>query len=125
MMVIDLVFIALVGGAFYWVYRHIRRLREQQAGLTAKLTAALRELDLLTAMNSTSGGRMVRVERDCAQLSDRIGLIELRGETRPYHQAIDSARNGADPAKLAREFGLSSHEANLLMLVHGARASSV
>ena len=124
-MVADAVFMVLVGGAWYWGYSHVGRLRAQQAGLAAKLTAALRELEALTALTSTTGGRMVRVESDCERLADRIGLIELRGEARPYHQAIASARNGADSAKLGRQFGLSNHEANLLMLVHGARAGSV
>ena len=112
------------GGAVCWSVLNVRRLRALQEMAASDLADALREIELLAAKCARAVQWSGRIERDCAALSERVGLLELRGESRLYNQAIDSARNGADPAKLARQFGLSSTEANLLLLVHGARSGS-
>ena len=112
------------GAAAGWSVFHLRRLHARHAMLASKLAAALRELELLAAGATNSGLQGRRTDRDCAALADRIGVLESRGGSRLYNQAIDSARNGADPAKLARQFGLSKTEAKLLRLVHGGRSAS-
>jgi hypothetical protein len=110
------------GGAVYWSVMNVRRLRTQHDALASNLAAAIRELEMVAALAARSATLAERFEPDYTTLTDRVGMLELRGENRPYNQAINSARSGADPAKLARQFGLSTSEANLLMLVHGARS---
>lgn len=107
--------------AAYWMQVQMQRLRVQHLELAAGVAATLRELELLAAMNSESASRFTRMERDHSLLSERVGVLELRGESRPYDQAIDSARRGTDPCKLARQFGLSATEASLVTLLHGAK----
>jgi len=112
------------GGAVYWSVMNARRLGAQHELLGADLAAALRELERVAVLAAKSGLQAKRFERDYKTLTERVGVLELRGENRHYNQAIDSARSGADPAKLARQFGLSRNEAKLLMLVHGTRSGS-
>ena len=107
--------------ALYWSTLRIERLRVQHQELASGLAAALRELELLAAMAAKAGEHLTRVERNVGSVDERVGVLELRGESRPYHQAIDLARGGADSAKLTRQLGLSQPEANLLTLLHGAK----
>ena len=107
--------------AVYWSVVRVERLRLQQTELASGLAASLRELELLAAMAAKAEVHSNRVERDYGGLAERVGVLELRGESRAYNQAIDSARGGADPAKLARQFGLSPSEASLVTLLHGAK----
>ena len=108
-----------VGGA--WMYIHVRRLRTQHLELAAGVAATLRELELLAGMAAKAGVHVNRVDRDYAGLAERVDALELRGESRPYDRAIDSARQGTDSNRLARQFGLSPTEASLVTLLHGAK----
>ena len=67
--------------------------------------------------------RLVKSERrQCQQLKrleDRLGRLELRGEGRPYEQAISLAAQGEDMARLVSCFGLTAGEASLVSLLHG------
>ncbi len=110
--------------AVYWSVMRVERLRVQHDALAAGLAASVRELELLAALAAKTGADTERTERDCVSLADRVEILELRGESRSYDQAIDSARSGADPAKLARQFGLSHTEASLVTLLHGAKRSA-
>ena len=119
---VSLLWALAAGGAVSWSVFKLRLLQERHDALARNLAAAQRELEMLATSATKSGLRTECIERDCVALADRIGVLEVRGGGRHYNQAIESARNGADPAKLARQFGLSSTEANLLLLVHGARS---
>jgi hypothetical protein len=114
----------VAAGAVCWSLMSLRRVRARQDALASELASALRELELVAAISAKAAAQAERVERNSEVLADRVGVLELRGENRPYDQAIQSVRDGADPAKLARQFGLSSNEANLLLLVHGTRSGS-
>ncbi|NNF46734.1 MAG: DUF2802 domain-containing protein [Desulfofustis sp.] len=71
--------------------------------------------------------RQVNNERRYAQqftrLEDRLGRIELRGEGRPYEQAITLAAQGEDVGRLVSCFGLTAGEASLVSLLHGGPRS--
>ena len=57
-------------------------------------------------------------------MADRVDQVELRGAAHSFEQAIDSARRGADSGKLARQFGLSCGEADLVARLHGRKKSA-
>lgn len=117
----SLLLAAGAAGAVCWMYIQVRRLSLQHVELASGVAATLRELELLAAMASKAGVHVSRVQRDYAGLAERVEAIELRGETRPYDQAIDSARQGTDSTRLARQFGLSPTEATLVTLLHGSK----
>lgn len=101
-----------------------RQLRARNETLQCSLGAVQREFELATAMALRAGRSVRRLEAENTRLSDRLGLIELRCETRPYDQAIDSARRGADPMQLTQQFGLSQGEADLLSRLHGRSSAA-
>ena len=120
--------------------RQLRRLREDGAALEARAGALRRELDrvaaagakaqsqaesqdrLLRQAHAQTLARLQRVERENAKIADRMSLVEFRGDGRSIDQAIDFARRGADPDKLAAKFGLSRGEADLVTKLHGRAA---
>jgi len=57
-------------------------------------------------------------------MGERLGQLELRGEGRPYDQAIALVRRGADADRLMANYGLSRGEADLVALVHGNRLTA-
>jgi Protein of unknown function (DUF2802) len=99
----------------------VRRWRRRHFSLEASLAALRRELELATSIDLKTGRRVKRIEQECAGLADRVERFELRGTAPSFDQAIDSARRGADPGKLAQEFGLSSSEAELVTRLHGRK----
>ncbi|MBS0611856.1 MAG: DUF2802 domain-containing protein [Proteobacteria bacterium] len=99
----------------------VRQLQGQRRDLSADLAAALREMEQLAAMTAKLGIHIGRVERGCSGLAERLEIMELRNESRSFDRAIASARRGADPVRLERQFGLSQTEAGLVTLLHGAQ----
>ncbi len=117
--------------------RKLRAVRESCAAFEARAAALRRELNgvaeaaaqaqsqaraqALTQDQALADtlARLQRVEREHAKIADRMSLVEFRGEGRSFDQAIDFARRGADPDKLAASFGLSRGEADLLTRLHG------
>lgn len=94
--------------------RQLRTLRRSQVAIERAHEGATR----LTV-------RLVKTERRHSQqlkrLEDRLGRLELRGEGRPYEQAISLAAQGEDMARLVSCFGLTAGEASLVSLLHGRR----
>jgi hypothetical protein len=115
-------FLALAGAG--WAILGLRRVRARNDSLEGSLGAVQREFELAASIALRAGQSVKRLEAENNRLSDRLGLIELRGEARPYEQAIDSARRGADPAKLSQQFGLSRGEADLLSRLHGRKKTA-
>ncbi len=122
-----------------WRAAHkLRALRKGGLALESRAAAMRRELDRLGAAAAQSQSqaraqeqslvqtlaRLQRVEQQFAAITDRIGLVEFRGEGRSFDQAIDFARRGADPDKLAEKFGLSRGEADLVTRLHRRAARS-
>lgn len=100
--------------------RQVRQLQGQKLDLAADLAAALSEMEQLAAMTAKLGVHTERIDRSCTELAERMEIMELRHVNRSFDEAIDSARRGADPARLERQFGLSRTEAGLVMLLHGS-----
>jgi len=117
--------------------RQLRGLREDNAALESRAGALRRELDRVAAAaaqaqaqaesqarlqqqaHAQTLARLRRVEQEYAKIADRMTLVEFRGEGRSFDLAIDFARRGAEPDKLATKFGLSRGEADLVTRLHG------
>jgi hypothetical protein len=65
-----------------------------------------------------------RLEAELTALAERMGTLEVRGQSRAFDQAIDSARRGADPGRLTEQFGLSRGEADLVARLHGRKKTA-
>lgn len=98
-----------------------RRWRARCAAVESSLAALHREFELMTSFSLKTGRGFKRMERTYAGVVERVELLELRGSAQSFELAIDSARRGADPGKLAQQFGLSRTEADLVMRLHGRK----
>jgi hypothetical protein len=116
------VFFALAAVAWTAHHRRVaRRLRARCDALEAGLLTLRREVEIATSMTVRAGRRNKRIEQECSILSDRMTALESRSESPSFDQAIDSARRGAEPDKLAQRFGLSRGEADLVTRLHGRK----
>jgi hypothetical protein len=83
----------------------------------------LRALQRDAGGNAGLAGRVVSTERrvreQLGQVSDRLGKLELRSDSRSYEQAINLAAKGGGTERLISYFGLSEGEASLVRLLHG------
>ena len=122
-----------VGGAAFgllgviatlYALKAIRTVRARCIGVEASLKAVRRELELMASISMKTGRRVKRIEHDYSGVADRVDQVELRGPMQNYDQAIDHARQGADPATLATRFGLSRTEAELVSRLHGHKKSA-
>jgi BMFP domain-containing protein YqiC len=104
-----------------WQFAVAAELRRTLAQSEARLDALRRDVEAATAVAVRAGERLRKAETTVTQLADRLGQLELRGEGRPYDQAIALVRHGADAERLVRNFGLTRGEADLVTLVHGRR----
>jgi hypothetical protein len=100
------------------------QLRRRLVESEARLAALRREVEAATGIAVRAGERLRKAEATTLQLADRLGQLELRGEGRPYDQAIAMVQHGADADRLVRNFGLTRGEADLVTLVHGRRQVS-
>ena len=80
-----------------------------------------REMELVASISTRTGRRLKSIEHDYSGVAQRVELVELRGPVQSFDQAIDSARRGTDPVKLAQQFGLSRGEADLVTRLHGRK----
>jgi hypothetical protein len=100
--------------------RHARTSR-RFAAIDAQFEALKADLAAATGIGIRAGERLRRLDQLSTQMSERLGQIELRGEGRPYDQAIALSQRGADAGRLMSHYGLSRGEADLVSLVHGRR----
>jgi hypothetical protein len=100
------------------------QLRRRLAESEERLAGLRREVEAATGIAVRAGERLRKAEATTLQLADRLGQLELRGEGRPYDQAIALVQHGADADRLVRNFGLTRGEADLVTLVHGRRHAS-
>ncbi len=109
--------VALAAAALAWgAARRARRDARTQESAVLDLR---RRLDEVQAMQARAGRRAKRLEQEFVRLAERLGVVESRGDSRPFDQAIDSARRGATSGKLAEQYGLSRGEADLVARLHG------
>ena len=104
--------------------RDIRVWRVRCVSVESSLAAMRRELELAASISVKTGRRVNRIEQEYSNVADRVGQVELRGAAQSFDQAIDCARRGADPGKLAQQFGLSRGEAELVTRLHGRKRSA-
>jgi hypothetical protein len=104
--------------------RSVRGWRTRCLALESSLAALRRELELAASISVKTGRRVQRVEQEYSSVADRVDQVELRGTAQAFDQAIDSARRGADSGNLARQFGLSAGEAELVTRLHGRKKSA-
>ena len=98
--------------------------RARCLALESSLAAVRREVELAASISVKTGRRVQRIEHEYSGVADRVDQVELRGAAQSLEQAIDSARRGADPGKLAQQFGLSRGEADLVTRLHGRKKSA-
>jgi hypothetical protein len=104
-----------------WAARTIRRLSTRCVSVETSLQAMRRELELMASISLKTGRRVKRIESEYSGVADRVESVELRGSAQFFDQAIAHARRGADPNKLAQQFGLSRGEADLVARLHGQK----
>lgn len=97
--------------------------RARCVSMEASLAGMRRELELAASISMKTGARVNRIEQEYSGVADRVDVVELRGAAQSFNQAIDSARRGADPGRLAQQFGLSRGEAELVTRLHGRKHS--
>jgi hypothetical protein len=130
--------IALVFGllTFAWAFRHWRRaaMRDTQR-VFEQLDLVRSELLIMKeVMHHTThrdAGHRESVYRDSGYRSDatprvanyesRLPVAAASGTGRGYENAARMARNGAAKEELIRSCGVTSHEAELLVKLHGQR----
>jgi hypothetical protein len=98
-----------------------RRLKCRLEALGSELQTLRAELAAAAGIGDRVGERVRQLDQASAQLNDRLGQLEIRGDGRPYDHAIALVRHGADADRLVAHFGLSRGEADLVTLVHGGR----
>jgi hypothetical protein len=112
--------LAIIGAALalYELIRvaPLRRRIQEAASRSAAIEVSQKQLTDL-------GARIVDADRQLrAQISligDKMTQLELRGDSRPYEQAINVAANGGEAERLISYFGLTEGEASLVRLLHG------
>jgi hypothetical protein len=115
-------FVGLISALF--TIRAVQGWRARCLAVESSLAAVHRELELMVSISVKAGRRLKRIEQEYAGVADRVDQVELRGAAPSFDQAIDSARRGADPGKLTRQFGLSHGEADLVARLHGRKKSA-
>jgi len=104
--------------------RHLHRRCET---LAAGMEALRAELALATARaadgEAVAEERIMRLEQAHGRIVERLRFMERRADVRSFDLAIDSARHGSEPQRLAADFGLSRGEAELVARMHGRPAS--
>jgi hypothetical protein len=106
--------VAVLGARYARVRRRLESIEEQFERFRADVAAS-------TGISVRAGEKLRRLDLLTAQLGERLGQMELRGEGRPYDQAIALVQRGAGPDRLMSHYGLSRGEADLVSLVHGGR----
>jgi hypothetical protein len=100
------------------------RLRRRIATIEQQFETLKSDVAATTGIGVRVGEKLRRLDQVTAQMGERLGQLELRGEGRPYDQAIALVRRGADADRLMANYGLSRGEADLVALVHGNRLTA-
>lgn len=103
-----------------WLAQVARRTRELEQTMTGELGRTRDEMTQVSAQGLRIANQQRAFERQVQQLVERQGRFELRGEGRPFEQAIAMLRDGATRQELVARLGLSDSEASLLEQLHGA-----
>ena len=104
--------------------RAVRASRARCLAIESSVAGLRAELEQVASMGMKTGQRLQRIEREYSGVAERVDQVEVRGAAPSFDRAIDSARRGADTSKLARQFGLSLGEADLVARLHGRKKSA-
>jgi hypothetical protein len=115
------ILLAAIGVLLVWVAVLARRTRRLDAMVRTELARAREELAQVSAQGLRIGNQQDSIEGRLRQMAERQGWLELRGEGRPFEQAIEMLRGGATRNDLVARFGLSDSEVALLVRLHGDR----
>jgi len=110
-----------MGALLAWVAVLARRTRSLEALVRTELARARDELAQVSAQALRIGNQQHAIEGRLRQMAERQGRLELRGEGRPFEQAIENLRGGATRNDLVARFGLTESEVALLVRLHGGR----
>lgn len=113
--------LAVMGALLAWVAVLARRTRCLDALVRTELTRTRDELAQVSAQGLRIENQQHAIEGQLRQIAERQGRLELRGEGRPFEQAIEMLRGGATRNDLVAQFGLSDSEVALLVRLHGDR----
>jgi hypothetical protein len=116
--------LALAVGLLWLTVAHGRRLTRRLAAAEADFERLRAEVAAVAGVGARVGERLRRLDQVSTQLGERLGQLELRGEGRPYDQAIALVAKGADPERLVDSYGLTRGEADLVARLHGRRKSA-
>ena len=120
---LSLAVIAFAGGLVVLLVRLKRQNRDlAQAGKQIETLSA--NFSALCAGAVGVDRRVTRLEQHGRDLKYRQESIENQGQDeRSYGDAIQLVRQGAAASRLEEELGLSSNEANLIVMLHGMKAA--
>jgi len=116
--------LAIVTALYFRQARSGRKLKREHDALQELVAHVRREAHSAVAYGSDVGKRLRKAEKDLATLTERLGQIEMRGESGTFERAINVARQGVDAKSLASNFGISRGEAELMSVVYGKRAAA-
>ena len=100
------------------------KLRRECEALQELVSHVRREAHSAVAYGSDVGKRLRKAEKDLAQITQRLGQVEMSGDTRAFERAIHVARQGVEADDLMTNFGISRGEAELMSIVHGKSAAA-
>lgn len=113
--------LAAIAALAAWIAVLARRTRSLNVLVRTELARAREELAQVSAQGLRIGNQQHAIEGRLRQMAERQGRLELRGEGRPFEQAIEMLRGGATRTDLVTRFGLSDSEVALLVRLHGDR----
>ncbi len=103
------------------LWTSLGRWRARCTSLESDVAALRRDLELVACISARTGHQVKRMEQQYAGVADRVDLVESRGASGSFDQAIEWARRGADASQLSQQFGLGRSEAELVNRLHGRK----
>ena len=123
MIFIGFIAAVLITLLFYWLTN--RRFQREIDRLTREVDELKRTLNALCSSAVGVDRRMGRLEVGKRELQQRQETIEQHTKSdHPYADAIKVAQKGATASQLVEEFEISRNEADLIVMLHGAKEVS-
>jgi hypothetical protein len=102
--------------------RTIRRQDSRIAEMDRQIEQLSTTANVICASAVGVDKRVARLERNGRELIHRQESIESRQtDDRPYGEAIQMVQKGAQASRLVDELGISTSEAELLVMLHGMK----
>ena len=118
-------FLAALGGGWFFLQRRIQSERERADDLQRQLELVRQSISGLTAGAVGMDRRMQQLEAREKVLSERQETYEIQQlDDQPYSHAIRLVPQGAGVTRLVEELELSESEADLIVRLHGHRESA-